>query len=203
MPFPMKRLFPVRAIGGGLCLLERDRFLAVMEVSPVGFALKSDRERHAQMAAFTRFLNGIQFPVQILISTDVLRLDDYLAEVKAHENELEPHLRPALSDYMRFLEASSYMEHLLRRRFYIVLSWQGNDSRSRPLRRGEQLWEEAEQELGRRQAAVTEGLRPLGVRTRPLTTDELYSFICASLHAEPLQKGVTWSWQSQPAVVSP
>ncbi|MCL8207724.1 MAG: TraC family protein [Actinomycetia bacterium] len=198
MPMPMKRLFPIRAIGGGLCLMERDRFVIALEATPVGFALKSERERQALMAGFTRFLNSLTFPIQILVHTDVLRLDDYLADMKAREDVLEPHLRPALGDYLRFLESSVHLEHLLRQRFFLVLSWHGTDSRSRPLKRGEILWDEAEQELARRQAAVAEGLRPLGVGLRRLATDDLYRFVFASLAGRELPKGVVWSWDPAP-----
>ncbi len=197
MPMSMTRLFPIRAIGGGLCLLDRDRYLAVMEASPVGFALRSERERQALTLGFSRFLNGLLFPIQILVRTDTLRLDEYLADMKAHENQLEPHLRPALGDYVRFLEESAHLEQLQRRRFFIVLSWYGSDTRSRPTRRGEVLWEEAERELDRRQAVVAEGMRTLGVSVRRLTTEELYRFVFAFLNGRSPQEGVMWSWDRQ------
>lgn len=169
-----------------------------MEASPIGFALKSERERQAIILAFTRFLNGVDFPIQMLIRTDVLRIDDYLADMKAHEGQLEPHLRPALGDYVRFLQDSVRLEHLLRQRFFLALSWQGTDSRSRPLKRGELLWGEAQQELDRRQAAVAEGLRPVGVKVRSLNTEELYRFVFASLAGKEWPKGVVWSWDLDP-----
>lgn len=196
MPTPMPRLFPIRAIGGDVCLMARDRFLAVLEASPVGFALKGERERRALIIGFARFLNGLTFPVQLLIKTDVVRLDDYLADMKAREADLEPHLRPALGDYIRFLNESQHLEHLLRRRFYIVLSWQGTDTRSRPIRRGESLWEEAERELERRAAVVDEGLRPLGIKVRRHGTEELYRFIFTCLNGRNAEEGVAWSWDS-------
>jgi len=167
-----------------------------LEASPVGFALKGERERRALILGFARFLNGLTFPVQLLVKTDVVRLDDYLADMKAREPDLEAHLRPALGDYIRFLNESQHLEHLLRRRFYIVLSWQGTDTRSRPIRRGERLWEEAERELARRCLAVDEGLRPLGVKVRRQTTEELYRFIFACLNGRQADGGVTWSWDS-------
>jgi hypothetical protein len=192
----MQRLFPIRAIGGDVCLMDRDRYLAVLEASPVGFALRGERERQALVLGFARFLNGLTFPVQLLIKTDVVRLDDYLADMKAHEADLEPHLRPALGDYIRFLHESQHLEHLMRRRFYVVLSWQGTDTRSRPIRRGESLWEEAERELGRRAAVVDEGLRPLGIKVRRQGTEELYKFIFTCLNGRDPQEGMSWSWDS-------
>jgi hypothetical protein len=194
----MRRLYPLRAIGAGMCLLERDRFLAVLEVTPVGFALRSERERQALVLQFTNFLNGLAFPIQIMVRTDRLRLDEYLAEVKAQEGQLEPHLRPALADYLRFLQESATGEHLLRRRFFLVLSWQGVDSRSRPLKRGEVLWDEAQMELSRREASIAEGIRPLGVRVRRLPTEDLYDFVFSALATPEHQEEVSWSWDVAP-----
>jgi hypothetical protein len=201
MPMPMTRLFPIRAIGGGMCLVDRDRFLAVLEASPIGFALRSERERQALTLAFSRFLNGLLFPLQILVRTDTLRLDEYLADMKAREDQLEPHLRPALGDYLRFVEQSAHLEQLQRRRFFIVLSWSGSDTRSRPVRRGEVLWDEAERELDRRIAVVSEGMRALGVNARRLGTEELYRFVFALLHGREPKQGVMWSWDSEPVTM--
>jgi hypothetical protein len=198
MPLPMRRLFPLRAIGDGMCLLERDRFLAVLEASPVAFALKSERERYRLTDAFARFLNSVTFPLQILVSTEVVRLDEYLGQLKAHEEELEPHLRPAFGDYVRFVQESSHLEHLLRHRFYLVLCWQGTDSRSRPLKRGEVLWDEAARTLDRWQGIIREGLRPLGITVERLGTEALYQFVFRQLNARDPAVGVRWSWDERP-----
>ena len=194
MRYPVRRLFPLRAIGKGMCLMDRDRFVAVVEAAPVGFALKSARERRQLTMGFARFLNSVQFPMQILIRTDVMRLDEYLFTLKAQEEQLEAHLRPALGDYLHFLNQSSHLEHLLWRRFYIVLCWQGTDSRTRPLKRGDVLWDEAEQELARRQAMLVEGLRSLSVAVARLATPDLYRFVFATLNMREASGEVRCSW---------
>lgn len=191
----LNQMFPIRAIGPGICLLGRDRFSAVLEALPINFGLRSQKDQDRLVAGYTRFLNGLNFPVTILVRSDYLRIDEYLGELKACEEDMEPHLRPSLGDYIEFLHDTASVQHLIRRRFYLILSWQGMDSRSRPRRRGELLWDEAENELARRKDLVAEGLRPLGIRVKTLQRDELFRFLHASLGGgKELPSGANWAW---------
>lgn len=195
MAMSINRLFPIRAVGPGICLVGRDKFTAVLEAVPINFALRSVRDQERLVNGYTAFLNGLSFPVELLVRADLLRLDEYLGQLKANEEEIAPHLRPSLGDYIEFIRATVSVQHLLRRRFYLVLSWQGVDSRTRPARRGEVLWEEAEQELERRRDIVSQGLRPLGIRLKTLDAEETFRFLYAGLGAgEPLPPGVNWAW---------
>jgi hypothetical protein len=194
----MSQVFPIRAIGPDMCLVGKDRFSSVLEAIPINFGLRSQKDQQRLVDAYTAFLNGIKFPVEILVRSDVLRLDDYLADLKSHEDDIEPHLRPSLGDYIEFLKETASLQHLVRRRFFIVLSWQGSDSRSRPLKRGEVLWDEAEMELGRRREMVEAGLRPLGIRLRLMNTGDLYRFLYASLGGgRALPAGAAWAWREK------
>lgn len=195
MAVSMNRLFPIRAIGPGMCLVGRDRFTAVFEAIPINFSLRSLNDQQRLVQAYTVFLNGLNFPIELLIRSDLMRLDDYLGDIKANEEEIEPHLRPVLGDYIEFIKETASVQHLLRRRFFLFLSWQGTDSRTRPLKRGEVLWHEAEIELERRKEILSQGLRPMGVRIRSLNNEELFRFIHAGLGSgQNLPTGITWAW---------
>ncbi|MCY0881480.1 MAG: type VI secretion protein, partial [Firmicutes bacterium] len=105
-------------------------------------------------------------------------------------------LRPSVGEYIQFIKQTASVQHLVRRRFYVVLSWKGVDTRSRPRRQGEVLWQEAEQELGRRSAILRQGLRKLGVRLRDLSQEECFQFLYAGLHANHQAKGgMQWAWR--------
>ncbi len=195
MAVSINRLLPIRAIGPGLCLIDKDRFSSITEAIPVNFSLRSQGDQQRLIHGYTEFLNGLEFPVELLVHSDVLRLDEYLGDLKEHEDDLEPHLRPSLRDYIDFIQDTVSVNHLLRRRFFIVLSWQGMDSRMRPKQRGEVLWDEAAEALGRRREVVEQGLRPLGVRLRSFSTEETFRFFYASLGGgQSLPKGVNWAW---------
>ncbi|MDA8195117.1 MAG: type VI secretion protein [Thermaerobacter sp.] len=195
MAVGINRIFPIRAVGPGMCLIGRDRFTAVIEAVPVNFALRSPRDQERLVQGYAAFLNGLSFPVELLVRSDFLRVDDYLGALKANEEHLEPHLRPSLGDYIEFVQETVSINNLLRRRFFLILSWQGVDTRSRPRQRGEVLWDEAELELSRRKEMLAQGLRPLGIRIKTLNAEEIFRFLYASLGAgEPLPAGVNWAW---------
>lgn len=196
MAVSINRLLPIRAIGPGLCLIDSDRFSSIVEAVPVNFSLRSQSDQQRLIQGYTEFLNGLEFPVELLVRSDMLRLDEYLGDLKAHEAEIEPHLRPSLGDYIEFIQDSVSVHHLLRRRFFVVLSWNGGlDSKRRPKQRGEVLWDEAEAALERRRDIVEQGLRPLGIRLRSFTTEETFRFFYASLGGgQSLPAGVNWAW---------
>jgi hypothetical protein len=195
MAVRMNQLFPIRAVGPGICLVGRDRFSAVLEAMPINFGLRSQKDQERLVMGYTAFLNGLSFPIELLVRSDYLRMDEYLGELKSREEDIEAHLRPSLGDYIEFLQETVNINHLIRRRFFIILTWQGIDTRSRPHRRGELLWDEAENELDRRREIVTQGLRPLSIRIKTLERDDLFRFLYASLGGgQALRPGVNWAW---------
>ncbi len=194
----ISQVFPIRAIGPSICLVGRDRFSAVFEAVPVNFGLRSHRDQERLVTAYTAFLNGLSFPVEILVRSDHVRIDEYLGDLKLREEDVEPHLRPSLGDYIEFLQETANLQNLVRRRFFIILSWEGSDSRSRPLRRGEVLWDEAEMELERRRDIIAASLKPMGIRVKTLERDGLFRFLYASLGGgQTLPRGTNWVWQSR------
>lgn len=196
MAVRINQVFPIRAVGPGICLVGRDRFSAVLEALPINFGLRSPKDQERLVNAYTAFLNGLSFPIEILVRSDLLRLDEYLGELKSGEEDIEPHLRPSLGDYIEFLHETATVQHLVRRRFFIILSWQGVDSRTRPRRQGEVLWDEAERELERRHDVIAAGLKPLGIRVKTLQREDLFRFLFASLGGgRRLPTGVNWAWQ--------
>lgn len=195
MALRMGQAFPIRAVGQGLCLVGKDRFSAVLEALPINFGLRSAKDQDRLVLAYNAFLNGLGFPIEILVRSDLMRMDEYLGELKSGEEDIEANLRPSLGDYIEFLQETASVQHLVRRRFFVILSWQGADSRTRPRRRGEVLWDEAERELERRRDIIASGLKPMGIRVKTLEREDLFRFLHASLGGgRHLPRGVNWAW---------
>ena len=62
--------------------LRRD-YRAVLAVSSVNYTLKSEGEQEAITASYQAFLNGLAFPVQVLVRVVPLDLGPYLARLRA------------------------------------------------------------------------------------------------------------------------
>ena len=67
----------------GIVILKNKALRAIMMVSSLNFALKSDEEQAAIMAQFQEFLNSLDFSVQIVIQTRRLNIAGYLEQLKS------------------------------------------------------------------------------------------------------------------------
>src|SRR5262245_57282393 len=85
-------------------ILKNGSVVAVLLVASINFSLKSDEEQDAVIEAYTSFLNTIDFPLQIIIQSRRLDIDDYLDGLKVVEqkqtNEL---LQLQIRDYRQFV----------------------------------------------------------------------------------------------------
>src|SRR5579884_3116571 len=74
-------------LGDVLCLRgahpHSREYRAVVAVESINFALKSEREQEAILAAYAAFLNGLNFPMQVLAQVRPLALQPYLLHVQA------------------------------------------------------------------------------------------------------------------------
>ena len=62
---------------------------AVILVSSINFALKSEEEQNAIISAYVSFLNNISFPLQIVIQSRELNIENYMETLKQKEKEQE------------------------------------------------------------------------------------------------------------------
>ena len=60
---------------------------AVIMVSSINFALKSEEEQGAIISSYVSFLNNLVFPVQIVIQSRELNIEDYIVDLKQREKE--------------------------------------------------------------------------------------------------------------------
>ncbi len=92
--------------------------LAILKIEPINFALKNKAEKEIVIQTFQRFLNSLDFPIQIVIATDALNLDVYLATLSERMNEQH---RPLFEDFKQHLHSFIKKEGLLNRSFYLVI----------------------------------------------------------------------------------
>ena len=70
------------------CVILKDGTLrAVLLVSSINFSLKSEEEQGAIIQAYVQFLNSLTFPIQIVIQSRKLDIDEYLDRLKIVEKQ--------------------------------------------------------------------------------------------------------------------
>lgn len=121
MDFKMKRFFNLDKVEDNVLFL-KDRKLSIIKVEPVNFSIKNSKEQEIVISSFQKFLNSLDFPVQIVIATDSLNLDYYLNLLEERVEKTKNCSYASLfNDYKEFLQGMISTKGLLNRSFYLVI----------------------------------------------------------------------------------
>jgi hypothetical protein len=97
---------------------------AVLLVSSINFALKSEEEQNAIIAAYVSFLNALEFPLEIVVQSRRLNIDAYLLKLgqveKEQTNEL---LKIQIADYREYIKELVEMGDIMSKRFYVAIPY--------------------------------------------------------------------------------
>ena len=97
---------------------------AVLLVSSINFALKSEDEQNAIIQGYISFLNSLDFPLQIIIQSRRLAigayLDSLLVKQKEQTNDL---LRTQIAEYRDFINELVSLGDIMAKRFYVVVPY--------------------------------------------------------------------------------
>ena len=117
-----QRFLDIAEIKEDIVVLRDGSLRAVLLVSSVNFALKSEDEQNAIISGYISFLNSLTFPLQIVVQSRRLNLDTYLNNLeqkrKEQTNEL---LKVQMSDYMGFVRELIQIGEIMTKRFYVVV----------------------------------------------------------------------------------
>lgn len=97
---------------------------AVILVSSINFALKSEDEQNAIIAAYVNFLNVIDFPIQILIQSRKIDIDGYIERLKKREKEQTNELlKIQIREYIIYIQELIELGNIMTKRFYVIVSY--------------------------------------------------------------------------------
>ncbi len=119
-----QRYLDIAEIRDDMVILKDGTVRAVLLVSSINFALKSSDEQEAIIQSYMSFLNGLEFPVQIVIQSRKMNIDAYMNHLNEQQkktaNEL---LRAQISDYRTFVNELVELGQIMQKRFYLVLPY--------------------------------------------------------------------------------
>lgn len=105
-------------------ILKDGTLRAVLLVSSINFALKSEDEQNAIIAAYVSFLNALEFPLQIVIQSRKLNIDGYLEKLKQTEKEQTNELlKIQIADYREYVKELVEMGDIMSKRFYVTVPY--------------------------------------------------------------------------------
>ncbi|MFH1430327.1 MAG: hypothetical protein ABIG71_02245 [Candidatus Uhrbacteria bacterium] len=119
-----KRHLDLREIREGSVVMKDGTLRAIIAVSSINFALKSDDEQQAIVGQYVQFLNALDYPLQIVIHSRKLDIAPYIAKLGEREaaetNEL---LKVQMADYRSFVTELVSLGDIMTKSFYVVVPY--------------------------------------------------------------------------------
>lgn len=170
-------------------ILKSGSLRSIIEVSSVNFELRSEEEQMAILQNFQRFLNSIDFSLQIVISSRKIVIDDYIDYVQKESQDMDELMKIQAAEYTRFIKELSTLANIMTKKFYVIVPFfvVANIQRAgitksiksilQPATKSQQLSDEQfteyRNQIIQRTELVLDGLVTLGLRARILKESEL------------------------------
>lgn len=161
---------------------------AVLLVSSINFALKSEDEQNAVIDSYIRFLNNLSFTLQIVIQSRELDIDNYLEYLKSKEKEqINKLLKVQTADYIEYIKELTSLGRIMNKRFYVVVPYDPLTDKHKSffssitealkpatvIKLKEKIFVKYQDLLDRRVESVASGLESMGVAVARLDTQSL------------------------------
>lgn len=118
-----QRYLPFSQIRDNVIVMKDSSARVVLKCSTINFLLKSVEEQDAIIMSFQRFLNSIDFPIQIIIRSTKLDIETYLNKLNTlaikQTNSL---LQNQTYEYIEYLKKLIEVAQIMRKDFYIVVA---------------------------------------------------------------------------------
>lgn len=203
---PTTSIVNIDTIRSGVVILKSGEMRLLLKVSSINFSLKSIDEQKAIIFEYQNFLNSLDFPIQIVVSSRYVNIDSYLASlrriVRKQSSEL---LKMQTQEYIKFVGDFTKTASIVSTDFYIVVPFTSAESQIQQGGAGDRLrtllgtgrgaaaldlkrFDHYKSQLVQRADFVATGLHRIGLAARELTTAELIVLYWSLYRANDLKK---------------
>jgi len=175
---------------------------AVLLVSSINFALKSEDEQNAVIDSYVRFLNNLSFTLQIVIQSRELDINNYLEYLKNKEKEqMNKLLKVQTADYIEYIKELTSLGKIMNKRFYVIVPYDPLSDKHKSffnllsealkpatvIKLKDKTFKSYQEMLDRRIDSVVGGLESLGVAVARLDTQSLIELYYKTYNPETSQ----------------
>ena len=189
---PTQKYLAIEEIKDGVIVLKNGSLRAVLDVSAINFDLKASDEQEAIIGQYQNFLNSVDFPLQILISSRKLNIETYLdfltEKEKLQKTEL---MRLQISEYKNFVRQLVSLSDIMDKNFYIVVPFSPIENTEKGffsnllnlinpqknILEKRENFETYKSQLYQRVDHIIAGLSGIGLKIAPLKTEELIELL--------------------------
>lgn len=190
---------PIQEIREGTVVLKDGTLRAVLLVSSINFALKSEDEQGALISSYVAFMNALDFPLQIVVQSRKLQIKPYLEKLqdieKKQPNEL---LAVQIADYRSFIAELVDIGQIMTKKFYVVVPFDPeSDTKKSFWKRVKEVlsptstiklkakrFQERKESLDARVRQVTSNLASMSLEVGQLDTQSLIELYYASYNPD-------------------
>lgn len=183
-----KRYLDFAEIKEGVVVMKDGTLRAVLIVSSINFALKSEDEQNAIIQQYIAFMNALEFPIQIVVQSRKLNVDDYIARLRESEREQENDLlRVQIADYRAFVTELVELGQIMQKQFFVVVPYNPlSDKRKNwwsrlidtfspavSVKLAEERFQKRREDLLQRVRTIQNNLNSMGLKSVVLDTQQL------------------------------
>ncbi len=199
---------PIKEVRDGVVILKDGGIRAVLAASSINLSLKSADEQQAIIVQFQNFLNGLDFPAQIVVQSRRLDIRPYLLMLEARiKEQVEPLIKIQTKEYIEFVRSFTDEVNIMTKSFYIVVPYSssavmpkgglldrlgGGKAREHGTQKEDALadFEEKRTQLDQRVSIIIAGLGGFGVRSTQLGTEELVELFYKTFNPGDISQGI-------------
>lgn len=180
-------------------VLDDGTLRAIVAVSSTNFDLKSQDEQDSIIYNYQRFVNSLDFSVQILMQSRKMEIGSYLEKLRRlAEHQTNELLRVQTGEYIEFIERLIENASIMNKNFYIIVPMGesitppasgffsrllGNGKAKEVSRRIENF-ERVKEKLDTRVLSLTANLSGIGIRGARMKTEEIIQLYYTSYNFE-------------------
>jgi hypothetical protein len=114
----------IAEIRDSVVVLKNGGVRCVLKTSSINFNLKSEQEQNAIIYSYQGFLNSLEFPIQILVRSKKLDIDNYIDQVyelsEKQENKL---LQEQTVEYAQYIRRLVEYSDIMEKEFFVIVPY--------------------------------------------------------------------------------
>ncbi len=198
---PTQRFLDIAEIREDCVVMKDGTLRAVLMVSSINFALKSEDEQQAIIQGYMQFLNGLEHPLQVVIQSRKMNVDGYLATLKTQEETIHNELlKTQIRDYTSFIQELVELGQIMQKRFFVVVPYDPSEgsekgkgfltklssafSPAKIIKLNEKNFQDRRGTLMRQVSTIASGLGSMGLQVALLDTQGLIELYYSSYNPD-------------------
>lgn len=126
-----QRYLPFSQIKENIVIMKDSSARVILKCSTINFQLKSTEEQDSIIMSYQRFLNSIDFPVEIMIRSTKLDIEAYLNKLSnLAVNQTNPLLQNQTYEYIAYLKKLIEVAQIMKKDFYMIIPFDNVENKS-------------------------------------------------------------------------